>query len=128
MIENYLFRGLTVALILTLGAPSTFAERAQQNERSVGKIKKTVADIGVGQKTQVKVTLHDNRVVKGYVSETQDDAFVVRDTESGREETVPYTAVAHIERVGNKIVEAAVGAGIVLGLLLIIFFKVAADS
>jgi hypothetical protein len=77
------------------------------------KIKATVARIGVGEKSQVRVTLHAERVVKGYVSELQDDAFVVREKKTGREQTVPYSAVAHIERGGNRIVEIAVGAGIV---------------
>jgi hypothetical protein len=129
LLKSHLFRGLAILLILTLGVPSTFAEqRAQQAEQAAVKIKATVAGIGVGEKSQVKVTLHDKRVVKGYVSELQDDAFVVRDKENGREQTVPYNAVAHIERGGNRIVEIAVGAGIVVGLLLVLLYRVADDS
>jgi hypothetical protein len=129
MVTSHLFRGVATVLILTLGVPSTFAEQSsQRNERAIERIKKSVADVGVGEKSKVKVTLNDKSVVQGYVSGTQDDAFVVLDKENGREQTVPYSSVARIERPGNKILEIAVGAGMVVGLLLVILYKVASDT
>lgn len=51
-----------------------------------------IAKIGIGEKAQVKVKLVDNRTVEGYVSEANDEFFVVTD-KNGNKELIRYRQV-----------------------------------
>lgn len=85
------------------------------------KIKTKIGKLGTGEKAKVKVKLSDGTKLKGYVSRTADDNFVVTDAETGKATTVPYNRTKQVSGGGewDWLLGVAVAAGII-GLVLLL--------
>lgn len=116
MFKKYLSLVLTALLMHMIGfaVPAVAGTRAEKEAARIEKVKARVALIGVGPEARIKVKLHDNTKLQGYVSEASDDSFVVTDSK-GTATTVAYPQVKQIGggkfAAGEKIfIGAAIGA------------------
>lgn len=122
MFKKYFVLSLTVLIInLFLGA-SVFAEtKGEKEAKFAEKVKANIIKLGKGKDARIEVKLRDKTKLKGYVSEINENSFVVVNDKTGNVNEVPYSNAKQVK--GNnlssniKIVLAAVA--IVLGILII---------
>jgi hypothetical protein len=98
---------------------------AQQNARrplTVEEIKVRIGKLGIGEKARATITLRDGRKVKGYLYQTGDNDFIIRDRKTDAPTTILYTDVAKVERNrGHSTARnIAIGIGIGVGAFLAI--------
>ena len=65
------------------------------------KVKANVGKLGIGEAARVKVKLHENTKLKGFVLEAGENSFVVVNEKTGEPTTVEYSAVKQIK--GNNL-------------------------
>lgn len=113
-------KGLLLVLAISLlhiNVRSAFAIPQQEKETArVAKVKAEVARRGVGEKARIKVKLQDKTEVKGYVSQTGEDSFVVTDAKTGAKTTIAYREVT---RVDGKGLSTAAKIGIGVGAVVV---------
>lgn len=121
---------VSVLLILAIfGLTSTGPLLAQttqtKQEKQTVKVKEKIKKLGLGERVKVKVKLYNDTSYQGYVSQANEDDFVVVD-KTGNSNTIKYSDVKSVGgrnlSTGAKI---AIGIGIGVGgtilALLIIF-------
>lgn len=93
---------LLIALVVNLAtAPSPVFADSKDKEKAnkhAEKVKTEIAKLGAGTDSKVQVKLKDGTKLKGYVSEINDEGFVVTD-KTGKSTVVPYN---HAKQVGGK--------------------------
>ncbi|MBX7173608.1 MAG: hypothetical protein K1X72_21750 [Pyrinomonadaceae bacterium] len=111
-----------VGLIINL----TFYTSANANDlnpkeaKFAQKVKAEVEKLGIGKESQVKVKLKDGVEIKGYISQINEDSFVVVDEKTGNQTEVSYPQATQIK--GNNLstgTKIAIGVGIVLGIFVL---------
>ena len=91
------------------------------------KVKAKVAKIGVGEKAKATVHLKDGTKKKGYIGQAGTDEFVLRDRKSDEPTTFRYSEVSKVDSnkghstAWNLAVGMAIGAGALLGILMLVF-------
>ena len=113
---------LLSALLLLAPAIQTFATgQTADKQTPIEKIKIQVAKLGVGERARATITTKDGAKIKGYVSQTGDDDFVMRDRETSSPTTIRYADVAKVERnQGHSIAKTvliSIGAGTAIVLV-----------
>jgi hypothetical protein len=88
----------------------------------VEETKVRIGKLGIGEKARATITLNDGRKVKGYIYQTGDDDFIIRDRKTDAPTTINYTDVAKVERNrGHSTARnIAIGIGIGVGAFLAI--------
>ena len=116
---------LLSALLLLAPVTQTFGagQKADNQATPIERIKIKVAKLGVGERARATITTKDGAKIKGYVSQTGDDDFVMRDRETSSPTTIRYADVAKVERNQGhsiaKIVLISIGAGTAIVLVSI---------
>lgn len=130
MKRKYLVVALIALLLQSLiGMPAVLAAKTQgENEAQLMEgVKVKVARLGVGDKARVTVRFKDGTKLKGYIAQTKDAEFVVRDRKTDAPTVVPYRDVARVDSnrghstARNVAIGTAVGVGsvlVVLGILI----------
>lgn len=133
MFKKNLSLFLAASLLLSLiAAPSVSAKTKEEKEAALAaKVKAGVAKLGAGKDTRISVKLRNKTKLKGYVSQIEEEAFVIVDAKTGAETTVPYGDVTQVKgknlSTGAIIaISAGVAAGVTL-LVIYIIIAVAAD-
>ena len=92
---------LSVLLVHTTLTADAFAITRNEatRPRETMKVAATLARLGAGADSLVALRLRNKSVLKGRLEALQDDAFVVKDTESGVEHIVLYSQVARLQGV-----------------------------
>ena len=128
MLKKFVTLVLAGLLTQTFGAGPVFAGvRADKEPQSVEQIKIKVARAGTGEKARVTVRLKDGTKLKGYVSQAEENNFVVRDRKTDAATTVRYEDVAKVDinrghsTARNVTIGVAIGAGAFLLILLAAF-------
>jgi len=88
--------------------------------RLAEKIKVGITQLGTGEQARVELKLADRTKVKGYISESAADHFVVVDKKTGAATRVTYGQVQQVK--GNNLstgAKIAIGLGILAGILAI---------
>lgn len=98
---------------------------AQQSGLEVAtleKVKSKVAKLGVGGKAKATVILKNGTRVKGYIGQSGNDEFVLRDRKTDSPTTIRYSDVSKVEsnRGHSTARNIAIGVGIGVGALLAI--------
>ena len=109
--------------------PIAASSKAEKEVRLTGKVRQGIEKIGSGRDAHVEVKLRDKTKLKGYVSEINEDGFVVTDFKTGAASPVAYADVAQVK--GNNLstgAKIAIGAGIIVGLVVLISWLVVAGS
>ncbi len=108
--------GLMINLAFIASAPAN--SRPDKGAQLVAKVKVAVAKLGTGSSARIEIKLSDGARLKGYVSETAEDDFVIVDDRTGGARAIPYPQVRHVK--GNNLSTGAkivIGVGIVIGVL-----------
>ena len=96
-----------------------------KESRQAAKAKAEVQKRGVGEKSRVRVILHDGSELRGYISKIEADSFSLTDPRSGRIDTVLYTDVKSVKGPGlSKPAEVLIGVGLVVAVIGIIFWAI----
>jgi hypothetical protein len=114
-----------LAIVLTnlFYLPTADAKPSGTKEaRQMDKLKTGIRKLGIGSDARIKVRLKDKTEISGYISEVDDDSFVVIDA-TGKSNIVAYPQVAQAK--GNnlsskeKLAITLVAVGVIAVLLLI---------
>lgn len=104
---------LIIGLVFNLAtAQATFA--GTKEEKFAAKVKSNIIKIGTGPEAKIEVKLKDKTKLKGYVSEANEEQFVIVDA-AGQKVPVAYSQVKQAK--GNNLSQGVVFA-IVLGALI----------
>ena len=90
--------------------------RAEKEAHLADKIKTGIAKLGTGKQALVKVKLRDGTKLSGYISEANENGFVIVDSKSGVSITVAYPNVTQVK--GNNLssgVWLVIGIGALIG-------------
>lgn len=96
MIRQTLTLVLACTLLLNAGAPLASAQTGKEDAKRAARAKSVVDSLGTGKDARVVVRLRDKSELRGYVSEKDDEGFVVADEATGAGVRVAY---AQVERV-----------------------------
>jgi hypothetical protein len=108
-----------VAFLLNLTCCSSAAANSMSKEDEfAAKVKAAVAKIGVGADARIEVSLRDKVKLKGYVSEANEEGFVVVDEKTGVATQVAYSQVKKVKG-RNKLSGEKIVAVLVLALLFL---------
>lgn len=120
-----LFTLLLVALVINLsGVRLAYAESKEEKQaRLAEKIKANVLKLGTGESTRVKVKLHDQTKLEGYISDAGAETFTVTNRKTGVVTAVAYPQVKSVQ--GNNLstgAKIAIGVGIAATIIFIILW------
>jgi hypothetical protein len=126
--KSYLTCLLASLLLLATISQPVAAKQGDTPATPVEKIKAKVAKLGVGEKAKATVTLKSGTKTKGYIAQSGDDEFVVRDRKTDTPTTIRYVDVAKVESNKGHSTARNLGLGIAIGAgaLLITIFAVIA--
>lgn len=102
MFKTNLTMMLTVLLVNLAFAPMVFAKSEAKNkeEKFIEKLQSNIQKQGVGVNSKIKLKLKDGTKLKGYISEINDNEFVVVDEKNGQNVSVVYPQVGQAK--GNN--------------------------
>ena len=118
MFKKYLTVILAVFVInLSLSAAAFAQTKSEKEVKFAEKVKASVTKIGTGKDSRVEVKLKGGTNIKGYVSEINENDFVVTDSKTGQLIPVPY---ANVKQVTGHHLPTGVKIIIVLGVILVV--------
>jgi hypothetical protein len=112
----------------TTGGLAIAGSKVEKESRRIEKVKAGVAKLGVGRDARIDIKLKDKTKLSGYLSQVNDDSFVVSDLKTEAATTVAYPEVAQVR--GHNLstgVKIAIGIGIVVLVIGIIILVAAND-
>ena len=111
----YKFPALILALVLSqmLGAVSAQAQSGSTLQVEV--IKSKVARLGVGEKARATVRTKDGRKLKGYIAQTRETEFVLRDRKTDDPTIIADEDVSQIESNRGHSTARNIGIGVGIG-------------
>lgn len=74
------------------------AQQTSSNTRAVEGVKAKIVQIGTGPTARIEVRLTDGRKVKGYISEIEEDHFVIVDEKTCAATQIAYQQVQKVKR------------------------------
>jgi hypothetical protein len=92
----------TVVTILAVNLLCVTLVPAQNRNLSSDEAKAQISKLGTGPKARVDVKLRDGTKLTGYVSERQDDYFIVTDAKTGNATKVAYAEVIQVKARKNS--------------------------
>ena len=122
MFKKLMTFALVIVLVqVTCASTAVVAStRAEKEAQLADKIKTGIARLGTGKQALVKVKLRDGTRLAGYISETNENSFVIVDAKTGISTTVAYPNVTQVK--GNNLssgVWLAIGIGALIGIGLL---------
>ena len=90
MFKKYLTLILTVFVVNLSLSASVFAETSKEAKHAE-KVKVNITKLGTGKDARVEVKLRDKTKLKGYVSEINENNFVVVEDKMGASNEVAYS-------------------------------------
>ena len=123
MLKTHL--SLLVVAVLLLGTVSqpALAKQSGGQVPTVEAVKSKLARLGTGAKAKATIKLKNGTKVKGYVAQTGDEEFVMRDRKTDAPTTIRYADVLKVEEnkghstARNIGIGVAVGVGVVLTII-----------
>ena len=122
MFKKYLVLGLTVLIINLSLSVSVFAEtKVEKDAKFADKVKMNITKLGTGKDARVEVKLRDKTKLKGYISQINENGFVVVDEKTGAATEISYSNAKQVK--GNNLstgIKIAIGVGILLAVMFIL--------
>lgn len=124
MIRRTLTVVIACVLIVTLGTVSLVSAKPKGDKQRelTEKVKAGILSLGVGPETKVEVTLRDKTRLSGFISEANEESFVVSDSKSGATTTVAYPQVAKVKGNNWSTKKTITVTAVIVGALAIIYF------
>ena len=124
MLKNTIALLLVNALTLTLFCPlpSLAISNNEKDASLTEKVKSGVNQLGTGREARVKLKLRDKTWLNGFISEANDEYFVVADLKTGVETKVAYADVAQVQ--GNNLstrTKVIIGVSIVAAVIIVLY-------
>lgn len=91
--------------------------KAEKQLRFAEKVKASIAELGVGKEARVTVKLKDKTKIAGYVSEVNEDHFVITDSRTGTSTSVAYSSVSQAR---GRNLSTGAKIAIAIGLIVLI--------
>lgn len=115
-------------LISTVLAPSMLAQSTTEKDaKQTAKLKARLAKLNTGKKTRIEVRLPDSSKQTGYLSQVNDESFVLTDPKTGQNTEFKYANISDAKNRGIPAwAKVAIVGGAVLGAILI--FKAACGN
>ena len=116
---------LSLALVGAIFNLSVFAlaptdSKAEKEAKFAAKVKAGIVKLGTGKDAKVQVKLKDGTKLKGYVSQINENSFVVVDEKTSAATEIPYPNARQVK--GNNLstgAKIAIGLGILAAVLAI---------
>lgn len=105
-------------------APPTFA--STKEDKFAEKVKTEVAKLGTGKEAKIKVKLKDGTKIKGYISEINENQFVVMNSKTGQAVPVAYPQVGQAK--GNNLSQGTIVFIALLAIPVVLFFLFAVSK
>src|SRR5438445_11039342 len=125
MFRKYLTLGLTLLIFnLSLSAVAFGETKEEKEAKFVDKVKASVAKLGTGRDAKIEVKLKDGTNVKGYISQINENGFVVMNEKTATPVEVPYPNAKQVK--GNNLstgAKIAIGVGIVVVIIALLVFN-----
>ena len=114
-------------LVINLSLSSVaFAETKEEKEaKFADNVKINVVKLGTGKEARVEVKLKDGTKIKGYISEINDNGFVVVNDKTGTSTEIPYPQAKQVK--GNNL-STGVKIAIAVGIIVAVSFLIVAVS
>ena len=113
---------LAVILVQLICSPKVIAGTLSEKEaRFAEKVKAGIGKLGTGKDAQVKLKLRDGTKLSGYISEVNENSFVVVESKTGKATTVSYPQVKQVK--GNNLSGGAwfvIGVGIIVAVVVVV--------
>lgn len=110
---------LVVLLMQLFFVYPTFA--GTKEEKLAEKVKTGIAKLGTGPEAKIKVKLKDKTKIEGYITESNENQFVVMNSKTGQPVQVSYSNVKQVK--GNNLstgVKIIIGIAIVFAVILVV--------
>ncbi len=91
-----------------------------KEEKLAEKVKAGISKLGTGQTAEVKIKLKDGTKIEGYITEADENQFVVMNTKTNQPVAIPYPKVKQVK--GNNFSDGIViliGVGIAIAFVVI---------
>lgn len=107
-----------ISFVLLLGTVPQTAMAAQSGPQvpTVEAVKAKLARLGTGAKAKATIRLKNGTKVKGYVAETGDEDFVMRDRKTDAPTTIRYADVLKVEDNKGHSTARNIGIGVAVGV------------
>jgi hypothetical protein len=123
--NNMLKKSLSLALGLLMVqmiyvGPIYAQSNTKTDDASISKVKRSVAKLNAGGKNIARVKLKDGTKLKGYVSQANEDSFVITD-KGGHKSTISYTEVQGVKKGGGGLkttTKVLIGVGIATAVVI----------
>ena len=127
MLKKMMSMLLVVLLVNLAVLSSVYAHdtKAEKDAKFTEKVKTNIAKLGVGVDSKVEVKLKDGTKLKGYVSEINEDGFVVTDA-NGKSTPVPYPQTKQVK--GNNLSTGVIVTIGIVAFLLVLVVLAARDK
>ncbi len=108
----------------TMGFKSVSAQSGRDSATAEN-ARVAVQKLGQGRDAKVEVKLRDNSKVKGYISATAEDSFVITDLRTGSSQTVAYADTLQVKKPSGGISRgwiiggAAAAAAAIVGVIIL---------
>jgi hypothetical protein len=103
--------------------PASALSRAEKQAQRIEKLKAGILKLGLGTDARVAITLRDHAKLAGFVTEANEESFIVTDPKTRATTTVAYADVTQVK--GNNLgtgAKIAIGIGIGVGVTLLVLF------
>ena len=117
---NKSITALLAVLVMNLGifAFSKTMTNENKDAKNIQKTKAVVTKLGTGIDAKIEVKLKDGTRVNGYVSEVNNDQFVVTDPNTGTKTPIPYPQVQKATGKHHRLVLLALIGGLVVAIAI----------
>ncbi len=99
----------------SLSLPATAQQHFAQGP-TAEQVKISIARLGVGEKAKATVILRDGTKTKGYIAQTGNDNFELRDRKTDASTTIRYSDVAKVESNKGHSTARNIGLGVGIGV------------
>ena len=132
MFKRNLTLMLVGALIFSLSAsPMTFAKSKEEKAAEfTSKVKTGIAKLGVGPEAHIEVKLRDKTKLHGYISQINDDSFVVADAKTSATTEVMYPNITSVKGKNlstGAVIAISVAIAVAATILVLIALSYATD-
>jgi len=117
MLKKILVIGLLLSTVTFSSSLTAFASTDEKDIKEAEKVKVEINKLGVGENAKVEVKLKDGKKVKGFISEVNNDGFVVTNASTSVSTQLSYDRVKQVK--GNNL-STGVKIAIVVGVILVV--------
>ena len=122
MFKKCLSFALIVLLLNAVGVSSVYADTKEEKEaRFTERVRENINKLGTGTDARVEVKLRNKTKLKGYISQINENSFVVVEENTKISTEVPYSQAKQVK--GNNLsngAKLAIGIGLLVGFTVIL--------